>query len=507
MLSKLLQKTNLFKETDSFKKINVLKKIYDTDNYLIKLERLSNSFYKDLFLKNLDVSKYSKPVLDELIYLYEKYNFFVYNDIKIILFILSACGSLENFKVFYEIFKKKYSDEEETLETLKNIFLVSILYDNINVFKFLTFNNKEKKIIEIIINEKIGTSIFLLAARYGSVKILNYFISKGIDINTKDKDYKKTALMWAAENEHLEVVKLLVESLVNLNEKDDDGNTALIKVSSFGNIEILKLLIENGADLNERNNEGKNAFMKAAENERINTFEFLLNKILEGRKKIKDNEEIKKYNNKYLDARDIGGRTALILSVFWSDRCVKILKMLIESGVDINARDNEGKTALMHAAERGHVKKAKLLIESGANLDEKDNDNKKTALFYAVENNKVEIVKLLIESGANLEARIIYEKTALMLAVYNNYLDIVCLLIKAGANLEAKDKGGNTALMYASVNRYSSLQVVQLLVKSGAKIDETNNSGKTAIDSAKTDEIKQFLLQELEKQNQQQNKS
>jgi len=496
MLSKLLKKVNLFKEIDYFKKRNVLKKIYDTDISLLK-EELNNYFYKNLFFKNFDVSKYSKPVLDKLVYLYKKYNFFVYNDIKIILFILSACGSLENFKFFYEIFKKKYSNEEETL---KNIFLVSILYDNIDVFKFLAFNNKEKKIIEIIINDKIGTSIFLLAARYGSIKILNYFISKGIDINIKDEDYKRTALMWAAIEGNLEAVKLLIESGANLSETDDGGYTAVTIASIYNNVEILKLLIESVTDPNERSSQLKKAFLKSAENEQINTFEFLLNKILEGRKEIKGNEEIKKYNNEYLNAKDIGGRTALILSVLWSDSCIKILKMLIESGADINAKDNEGKTALMHVAERGYVKKAKLLIESGANLDEKDNDNKKTALFYAVEKNKVEVVKLLIESGANLEEQKLYGETALMVAAYNNYLDIVYLLIKGGADLEKKDNGGSTALMYAAINRDSNLKVVELLVKNGAKIDETDNSGKTAIDYAKTNEIKQFLLRELEKQ-------
>src|SRR5205823_1253148 len=68
---------------------------------------------------------------------------------------------------------------------------------------------------------------------------------------------------------------------------------------------------------------------------------------------------------------------------------------------DINAQDDEGKTALHWAAKQGYEKIVQLLIAEGANIDAQD-DEGKTALHWAAKQGYEKIVQLLITVGANV---------------------------------------------------------------------------------------------------------
>ena len=56
---------------------------------------------------------------------------------------------------------------------------------------------------------------------------------------------------------------------------------------------------------------------------------------------------------------------------------------------------DEGKTALMYAAEEGNTDVVKLLLDKGADINAKDEENRKTAFDYAKDNNHTEIITLL----------------------------------------------------------------------------------------------------------------
>ena len=90
---------------------------------------------------------------------------------------------------------------------------------------------------------------------------------RSVDVNAKD-EYGNTALMKAAYWGHTAIVELLLAVPgIDVNAKDQfDGTTALIKAAmGKGNIAVVELLLAAGADVNAKDDEGQTALITAAE--------------------------------------------------------------------------------------------------------------------------------------------------------------------------------------------------------------------------------------------------
>jgi hypothetical protein len=161
-----------------------------------------------------------------------------------------------------------------------------------------------------------------------------------------------------------------------------------------------------------------------------------------------------------VDARDHDDYTALLLTV--ESRRADIVKLLLEKGANVNAMDTQWRqTSQSRAAANGHEDIIKLLLEKGANVNAIDSLWRQTPLSRAAANGHEDIVKLLLEKGADVDARGYNSQTPLWLAAESGRADIVRLLLEKGADANAKNYDGQIPLWIAAKNGHEA--VVKLL--------------------------------------------
>ena len=164
---------------------------------------------------------------------------------------------------------------------------------------------------------------------------------------------------------------------------------------------------------------------------------------------------------------------------------VNTARSLIESGADMNAKDEHGSTPLEWAFMAEKTEAAKLLINKGADISARD-VNGWTFLHQAASRKGfIEIAEALINKGADVNARDNWGGTPLRVAAQHGNMEIAKLLISKGADVNAKDKNGTTPLMVAK-----TAETANLLVSKGADANARHKDGKTAVE-AQRDYMKQ----------------
>ena len=133
------------------------------------------------------------------------------------------------------------------------------------------------------------------------------------------------------------------------------------------------------------------------------------------------------------------------------------VKVLIDEGADVNAKDAAGQTPLHLAALKVNGDVAKLLIDGGADVDSSEPQLGFRPLHNAALEGNRAISELLIKYGADLDAQTLHGDTALHLAAIGGYADIVELLLQYRADMDIKDTDGRTALERAIENGHESV--------------------------------------------------
>lgn len=204
-----------------------------------------------------------------------------------------------------------------------------------------------------VVDEKGRNPLHAIAYHTKDVAVFEYFINKGVDVNLQDNG-GDAPFMNAANSNTLEVVKYLFKYVKDINLKDENGRASLAMAVNKNTIDVIEFLLEKGADINTIDKEGNTLAYYVLNNfnsENTNAFEKKLALLQKKGLVINTNQN----NNNTL------------LHIATERNNLALLKRLAVFTIDVNAKNNDGLTALQIAAMKGKdAKIIKYLLSIGA---------------------------------------------------------------------------------------------------------------------------------------------
>jgi len=222
----------------------------------------------------------------------------------------------------------------------------------------------------------------------------------------------------------------LQDKNVDINHQDENGNTPLMITLQKAKDDASIWLIDNGADPNVQNKEGKTAIDIAIYKNNIKIVEELL--------------KLKKLN---INQKDEYGRSLLQNIIVSGNH--KMAKLLIKGGANINTLDNKGKHILYDALSYGDsVFVRHLLTYKNIELNDIDKDGNTLMQHPQIEQDDT-LAKDLLTAGSdptilNAKGESYLYKTALRGKEANDIIDIA---LSHGANVNEKTMSKNTIMM------------------------------------------------------------
>ncbi|KAK7177745.1 ankyrin repeat protein [Paraphaeosphaeria sporulosa] len=307
------------------------------------------------------------------------------------------------------------------------------------------------------------------AARVNARFEVGLALHGGADANAKDND-GWTPLHRAADQGHDEVIQRLLDGGAEANAKDNNGWTSLHRAANQGHYDVIGGLLGGGADVDAKDKDGLTALHRAASC---------------GHDAMRQPPDPRA---PYMSIMHLVGRILDVPKDKLTTLCgtaprghAVVVMRLLDGGADVNAKDNNGRTALRWAASQGDWVAVGLLLNSGADVNAKDN-NGCTALHQGAGQGQAEVVVLLLKQEADVNLKDNDGWTSLHRAADQGHTVEVALLLNHKADVNAKDDGGWTSLHRAADRGHAI--VVGLLLKHEADVNSKDNDGWTSLHRA-----------------------
>lgn len=280
-----------------------------------------------------------------------------------------------------------------------------------------------------------GIKAFFEAAGRGDLAQVKQMLEAGIHPDAQNSQAKETALMRAAGAGQLAVVEALLAAGARPDKRDAAGSTALLSATASGRIEVVRVLLAAGADpeVTSPALAGRTPLMWSLGNGNTAMAQVLLD------------------GGANVNARTSYGATPLRFAV-WHDGPEQrvLVRRLLEAGADPDTgqipsyklpanpplRSAEG-TVLGNVAGGGSVEMVRILLEGGATVDARQ-PGWRTPLMMAAAGGHVEVVRMLLAAGADVAAKDSDGRTALDLALAASRAGAVALLQDAGKSRPAR---------------------------------------------------------------------
>ncbi len=338
----------------------------------------------------------------------------------------------------------------------------------------------------------------ITAAKRGDLKGVKELLGKGASPDARDK--WATALYYAVDRKHYEVVKYLLSKGANSVLANANGDLPLARAVDMGDRKMVETMLDAGARINAA--ASATALQRAAFNGHVDLVKLLLSRgaSVHKRSKFRGTAVMTAvYNAKVAEAVQIEILSLLIArGARVNDACsegdtpimnaaqdgrLEVVRYLVSRGADIHRRDIRGMTALARAASLGRGEVVKYLVSKGAKV----NLPKSSPVAMAAGNGHIEVVRFLIEKGADTEKKGRLAVPALMTACRGGYIEIVKLLVEKGSDVNIKSEYGSP-LAFAVLSRKTrgavKIEMIKYLLSKGAEINPGKRAHITPLNAA-----------------------
>lgn len=342
--------------------------------------------------------------------------------------------------------------------------------------------------------------------------------------------------------------KLVIQTYITAAPKPAErANLILMESSAIGRPELIEIAVSFGADVNVKDRKGRTALLVAVENGRSTAAQTLINagasttivdefgrsllqvaafsqKVFEER-----GQNIQGYGDSPAHTADLGSHQLptqieddpcqkylrrlshwvenapgslmslltdhdFIEALHEDDEHPKIIRMLLDLGVDLRIKTPEGETVLHLAV--GGASRVKALLEKGAqvlDIDAQDNRGR-SALHYAAAIGSHRAMEVLLVNGANITLRDFAWASTLHYAI--SHPVCVKVAIEGGSSTKEVDSQERTAFHYLAMMEEQPQEVIDQLCRAGVDVHAVDSLGMTASDYGSDDHMQCWDLDE-----------
>ncbi|MGY4385534.1 ankyrin repeat protein [Pedobacter sp. UYP24] len=376
-----------------------------------------------------------------------------------------------------------------------------------------------KKGAKVALKDSHGFSPMGFAANAGQqdTRLYDLFLANGVNIKTDLSGNGANALLLAvASDKELKLTDYFVSKGLDLNSKDEDGYNAFGYAARSGNVEALKALLKKGVIVDQ------NAIIMAGEGSRkggnsIEVFQYLESlkiqpaQINKEKKNVlhalvrrpKQDEVIQHFLSEGVDVNqaDVDGNTVFMYAAM-ANRDTSVLGLLLPKVKNINQANEKGITALAMAVNSNSSEVVRYLLSKGADVKATDKNGNSLSFYLgqsfpaqerpggngpsAAEEFDTKLT-LLQEKGLDLKVPQKDGSTLYHLAVVKGNMMLLKRLEILNIDINAKDAEGFTALHKAAMVSKDDA-ILKYLLSMGAKKDVKTNFEETAYDLASENE-------------------
>ncbi len=308
-------------------------------------------------------------------------------------------------------------------------------------------------------------------------------------LTNEQKQIMTEQLIRAAETSDIATVQRLLKEGADINGRDALGRTPVMAATHVNQVDTVRILIQAGADINIRDNRMDNPFLYAGAEGLLDILKLTV-----------DAGADTKLTNRF-------GGTALIPAAERGHVEI-VYELLTRTDVDVNHVNNLGWTALLEAiilSNGGvrHQQVVQLLVDYGADINIPDKEGvtpleharargfkeielilntaqaRDMQMIAAAGGGDIETVRQLLAKGGNVHAQDENGRTALIAAAYRNDLAIADVLIQAGADVNVQDNTQQSAYLISTSDGY--LDLLKRTLQAGANVHSTDSYNGTGL--------------------------